>query len=127
MKSPTCNSRTLATLFLVGLGVVALWSGLSGASVAELHLVPCPVRSATGVACPGCGMTRACLALAEGELAAAWSLHPFAYFLVPLAAMLAIWPGGSRRALAHMPSPIRSGAVGLILCAVLGLWLARLA
>jgi len=72
-------------------------------------------------------MTRACLALARGELGAAWSLHPFAFFLVPLAVSLAVWPRGSRRAWSRVPSPLRSAAVGLTLCAVLGLWIARLA
>ena len=127
MRTPTFNSRTLAVLFLVGLGAVALWSLLSGTLPGELHLLPCPVHTATGVPCPGCGMTRACLALARGELGMAWSLHPFAYFLVSLAAALAFWPQGSRRAWSRVPSPLRSAAVGLTLCAVLGLWIARLA
>lgn len=127
MTTPTSSSRTLAAVFLVGLAAAALWSVLSGTPATELHLLPCPIHAATGVACPGCGMTRACLALARGELAAAWSLHPFAYFLVPLAALLAFWPNGSRRAWSRVPTPIRSAAVGLSLCAVLGLWITRLA
>ncbi len=127
MTTPTFSSRALAVLFLVGLAGLALFSMLSGMPAGDVHLLPCPVHSATGVSCPGCGMTRACLALARGELGNAWSLHPFAFFLVPLAAVLVLWPRGSRRAWSRVPSPLRSAAVGLTLCAVLGLWIARLA
>jgi len=127
VTTPTFSSRALAGLFLLGLAGLTLWSVLSGTPTGELHLLPCPVHTATGVACPGCGMTRACLALARGELGTAWSLHPFAFFLVSLAAALAFWPSGSRRAWSRVPAPLRSAAVGLTLCAVLGLWIARIA
>jgi hypothetical protein len=36
----------------------------------------CGFRFLLGAPCPGCGMTRACLALARGDAAAAWRLHP---------------------------------------------------
>lgn len=43
----------------------------------------CPFALATGMACPGCGMTRAASYLVRGDLGAALGYHP----LVPLLAL----------------------------------------
>jgi hypothetical protein len=72
-------------------------------------------------------MTRACVALARGELGRAWSLHPFAYLLVPLAACVALWPRRTRDAWLRAPEALRMVAVGLGLASCLGLWIARIA
>ena len=37
----------------------------------------CPFRILTGISCPGCGMTRAFLALAEGDFLTAFQYNPF--------------------------------------------------
>jgi hypothetical protein len=60
---------------------------------ALLALVPyptCLVRLALGVPCPACGLTRAGLALAHGDLAAAQRFHPLAAALVGVALGTAI-------------------------------------
>ncbi len=44
--------------------------------------VLCPFRRLTGLSCPGCGMTRACVSLAHGELRASLTMHPFAWLVV---------------------------------------------
>lgn len=49
--------------------------------------VGCPIRFLTGVPCPGCGMTRAGLALLHGRVREALHFHP-AIFLVPF---LPVW------------------------------------
>ncbi len=36
----------------------------------------CPIKFLTGVSCPGCGMTRACVCLAKGDIRSAWDFHP---------------------------------------------------
>lgn len=46
----------------------------------------CPIALLTGVACPGCGMTRAASALLRGNVPLALEYHP----LIPLIAVLAI-------------------------------------
>lgn len=38
----------------------------------------CLFRAATGVACPGCGMTRAAASLLHGDWAMMWRMHPLA-------------------------------------------------
>ncbi|MCP3914140.1 MAG: DUF2752 domain-containing protein [bacterium] len=125
MRTPTFDTQCLAALFLVAVVAVAAWTALSGAAAGEVRLVPCPVHAVTGVACPGCGMTRACVALAHGEVASAWSFHPFAFLLVPLALCFAVAPGGTRQMWASVPDRVRTVVVtaGLVLC--LGLWATR--
>jgi hypothetical protein len=43
----------------------------------------CAVHSTVGLPCPGCGLTRACLAALRGDLALAFRLHPL-FWLAPL-------------------------------------------
>ena len=60
---------------------------------AVLALVPfstCLVRLAFGVPCPACGLTRAGLALAHGDLAGAQRFHPLAAALLGVAIGTAI-------------------------------------
>jgi hypothetical protein len=86
----------------------------------------CPFALCTGVACPGCGMTRAASHLIRGDLPTALTYHP----LVPLVALFSI--GGwvwylLRRSGRVRPMPrgwlntfLIAGAVML-----LGVWIAR--
>lgn len=63
-----------------------LWGGVAAALVAlspfggrlSAALPACPVKSLTGLPCPGCGTTRAALALAELDPIAAFAVSPLA-------------------------------------------------
>lgn len=44
----------------------------------------CPLAAVAGIPCPGCGLTRATLALAHGDLRQALALHPLVFVLAPL-------------------------------------------
>lgn len=44
----------------------------------------CPLVVITGFPCPGCGLTRAGLAVLSLDFARAWSIHPFIYPLMVL-------------------------------------------
>jgi hypothetical protein len=88
----------------------------------------CLFRRLTGVACPGCGLTRALAHLAKGEWAAAVRDHPLAPLLAAeLCAAWVVWgvPAADRlraRAVAGMDR------VALWHLAIFGLvWLLRLA
>ena len=61
-------------------------AGIIAAFYALLFLcgITCPIKFTTGVSCPGCGMTRACLALLRLDPAAALHFHPLV-FLLPVA------------------------------------------
>ena len=64
----------LSAGLMLGVGVSALlYFGLGLDLLAFPSLgVPCPFNAVTGLACPGCGMTRALLLAREG-----FPLHPF--------------------------------------------------
>lgn len=47
----------------------------------------CPIRFFTGVACPGCGMSRALLALLKFDFSLAFEMHPLV-FLLPVAVII---------------------------------------
>jgi len=86
----------------------------------------CPFALCTGLACPGCGMTRAASNLIRGNLTTALRFHP----LVPLIAALSV--GGwawylLRRSGRVRPLPARWVSAILIVTGVmlLGVWIAR--
>src|SRR3979490_182877 len=57
-----------------------------------LHLPgwECVFFRVTGLPCPGCGLTRACMLLLRGELRASIKFHAFAPIFVLLIAMLTV-------------------------------------
>ena len=67
-----------------GLALVLVLGAISSCALAPVlpwlaPLVPgCPFHALTGVPCPGCGTTRAALALARGDVAAAFGWNPLA-------------------------------------------------
>ena len=93
---PAAGARRLLVLLALGLLLslaVLAWFGATRApigwpatSALLLHFT-CPLRALTGIACPGCGATRAAAALLQGDLRAALALNPF--FVLALGALFA--------------------------------------
>ncbi|MGN8876304.1 DUF2752 domain-containing protein [Pseudoflavonifractor sp. HCP28S3_F10] len=73
--------RGFSLLLLAGLGY-AVFCSRTGL------MLPCPFHLVTGLLCPGCGVTRMCLALLHLDLAAAWRFNPGLLLLSPLLAVL---------------------------------------
>jgi hypothetical protein len=65
------NGTLLWVAPVVAIGALAAWN-----PNARSGPVLCPFRRCTGVACPGCGLTRALGALVRGNLDTALRLHP---------------------------------------------------
>jgi len=85
------------------------------------HGPGCPFRSATGIDCPFCGMTRATVALGEGHWRDALAVHPLApLVLIGLCALLAIIALGRADVLVRGRRPV------LLLGAIVVLWILRL-
>ena len=106
---------------------------LVGGSAAAVSLAPvhaaCGFRVVTGAPCPGCGMTRACLALLRGDVAASFSLHPMAIpvALVAAAALaLAVHEGATGRPTFRGLAERRAGTFAVVLLSSFALlWVVR--
>jgi hypothetical protein len=62
------------------LGAAAVWNLL------PVHPpLACPLRSATGIPCPMCGMTRAVVAAVHGNVLASLAFNPFGIVVVAVA------------------------------------------
>ena len=95
-----------------GTGLLLTWTG-----------VHCPIRYLTGIPCPGCGMTRACLTLAFGpgglgdRLVRAFQYHPLVFVIPPLLlyAIFGKWPlfGGKKTDNRRRLRGVRADAAGV--------------
>ena len=54
-----------------------------GVTVFFVFKLPCLSQYLFGVSCPGCGITRAFLAVFSGDIALAFKMHPFWIALIP--------------------------------------------
>ncbi len=88
----------------------------------------CPIALLTGVACPGCGMTRAASALIKGDLPLALSYHP----LIPLITVLTVagWAWSTLHR-AGKTGPIPTRVVNIVLIgtgvSLVAVWIVRFA
>jgi hypothetical protein len=63
----------------------AIFTGIAAAGLSYLLLVPneykipCIFNYATGMQCPGCGLTRASMAILRGDFAAAFTFNPLIF------------------------------------------------
>ncbi len=96
-----------------------------------VHVVVCPLRAATGLPCPGCGMGRAFCAVSRGELAAAFAHHalgPVVYVALALLMLRTLAEVVLRRRLAPLtPRRLRRPLVLALGVLLVALWLGRLA
>ena len=115
--------------------VALVVTGLAAAQVAAVASGvggwPCPVKSALGIPCPGCGLTRATVSLLGGEFEAALRLHAFApVLLLGLAALAvaALLPAARREAFAGAVARFerRTKAAYVLLGAMILYWSVRL-
>ena len=80
MKKPAHLWLKLLVMALCGCLLIA-WAALA---------LPCPIRFLTGIPCPGCGMSRAWLAVLQLDIAAAFSYHPM-FWAVPVLALFILY------------------------------------
>ncbi|MBN1607712.1 MAG: DUF2752 domain-containing protein [Polyangiaceae bacterium] len=114
------------------------WWFVPAVAILLLDVPLCPLAGLLGWPCPGCGLTRAALALLGGHFAAAWKFHPLVFVVLPCAAVC------GARAIVELAARRRSGntrrtrcadgrrrdrllsmIAGLGLALLLGVWIAR--
>jgi hypothetical protein len=107
--------------------VVACGTVVTAILLAPIRL--CLVASLFHVPCPGCGMTRAALALLRGDFGRAFSFHPLAIVLVPFvgaifARQIMCYVRTGNAWSKPLPRWIEPVAAGLVVLLV-GVWIAR--
>ncbi len=65
-------------------------------AVTMLLHIPCPILWTTGVSCPGCGITRASLALCRLDFAMAWYYNPSVFVVIAALLLLIIFRNTKR-------------------------------
>jgi hypothetical protein len=92
--------------------------GLQGAVIADGP--GCPFKTATGMDCPFCGMTRATIALGRGDVHAALGFHPLApLVLVGMLGLMALIVAG------RGDVAMRGRRVYVILGVIAAVWVLR--
>jgi Protein of unknown function (DUF2752) len=126
------NSKTVDRGMLRRSGVVLALSGVF-ALIVVTRLPLCPMAGVLGVPCPGCGLTRATLALMRGDLRGALHLHPLVLVIAPIfiaamasaAASYVRGPRPRRNLRPWLASRLASVLAFGLLAATLGVWSAR--
>ena len=110
MRKPERLGRKLLGLTGAAL-VLLLWQWLR---------IPCVIRSLAGIPCPGCGLTRAWLAVLRLDLSAAFSLHPM-FWCIPILAVFLLYDGKVFR-----NKRVNTVSLCVLLAGFFGVYLARL-
>lgn len=123
--APLLAERRLCIVLLAAAAAIAIGSALG------FSLWQCPFHSATGLPCPGCGLTRGMVALAHGDWRKATTFHPFTpffalgWFFILIVTLL---PGKARALLLENLAAVerRTGAMTILLLLFLGYGLTRM-
>ena len=97
----------------------------------ELPAWQCPLKATLGIACPGCGLTRAMVLLAEGNWLTAVQLHAFAPVGLGIGLLLAssiLLPAKWRHRVAQRLAVFekRSGIMLWLIFCLMIYWIGRL-
>jgi hypothetical protein len=112
-----------------------LWVLAIGAALAALVALRaplCPFAAMTGHPCPGCGLTRATLALLHGDVREALHLHPLVFVVSPLVVYFVVGGavayvrGGTLGPMSHHPRLVSALGVALAVL-IFGVWALRFA
>lgn len=92
----------------------------------DTWLPVCPLKTMTGLDCPGCGMTRALRALTHGQLGAAADHNLLLVVALPLLIVLwALWLGRSLGLTQARLITWQRSTVVTVVAVLLGFWLLR--
>jgi hypothetical protein len=91
----------------------------------------CMFRRATGVPCPGCGLTRSFICLMRGDVPRAWTFNPAGLLLFPVVAVQVPYRLLQLRRIRRNQEEYHPTTLGVIVCcalcaALIGQWVVRL-
>ena len=133
-----CKAALTKPVFAELMGERHLAPWLGGIAAIQIGLValglpgwPCPLLMATGHACPGCGLTRAAVALLRGQWQTALTLHAFAPIFLAFSVGIGLsWllPKVQRSRLIDFVAKLesRTGLTAILFIIFLLYWLIRL-
>lgn len=128
VKAPESQDPSLAhRLFGVSAPSGRFRPSLAATALIALTLWECPFAALLGIPCPGCGLTRAAVALVQGEWSQALLLHPLSPLILPIVAG-ALWTAAAPALRTAPDTAAFRGRTALLwaLCALsIGVWLAR--
>ena len=116
----------LAKIFLILLVLAGIYIRLSGQAFETVYFLPCIFKGVTGIPCPGCGMTRACLAILQGEFSTAWRYHPFSFLLIGLIILIVFQPEYTQETWGAISLIKQKIIVSILILLCLSLWLVHL-
>ena len=64
---------------------------ITGYTVLGFFGITCPIKFITGISCPGCGMTRACISALRLDFSAAFFYHPLWILMIPTVIFLIVF------------------------------------
>ena len=126
MLKQTLNSVLLAKMFLILLVLTGIYIRLSGQALETIYFLPCIFKGVTDIPCPGCGMTRACLAILQGEFSTAWRYHPFSFLLIGLSILIVFQPEYTQKTWETISLIKQKIIVSTLILLCLSLWLVHL-
>lgn len=137
MTTPAAHPQSFTHRALLGRRVRLLALAVVAAStvfpVSGLGVDLCPMHLATGLPCPGCGLSRGVAAISQGDFAAAAGLNPFSLLAWPVLVVLAVLALAPERLVRRLEArldvhgPVLTRAFHVVLAALLGFGLLRLA
>lgn len=88
--------------------------------------LPCPIKAITGKYCPGCGVTRMCMALISGDIKVAVQYNLLLMCLIPVFLVF-----GSRRSVIYVktgqtdPDKIETVVIFIVFVLAVAFWILR--
>ena len=115
-------------LHWLAIAPAAVFGVMTMASPSDDGLTICPMAFLTGVACPGCGMSRAIAWMFRGDLERSVGYHPLGPLVVVISVFAVVWALGRRfRGWRTPRTAVLNGGLVILAVLLMTVWLARLA
>ena len=115
-------------LHWLAIAPAAVFGLMTMASPSDDGLTICPMALLTGVACPGCGMSRAIAWMFRGDLERSVGYHPLAPLVVIISVVAVVWAVGRRfRGWEKPRTAVLNGGLMVLAVLLMAVWIARLA